>query len=212
MKAKRKKIPGNSELEVMKRCRRRCCVCYGLNRDEKIKRGQIAHLDWDPSNNRIENLAFMCLEHHDLFDTRTSQSRSFAIEEVKLYKRELEDRYESWQFLKKDTELLNLLADMIDPEAIANAAEKIAGRYVFYGRGLAIEALTNKEIEYVDMDLYIPLLLALGHFQSWGLLAYSSRLICGKNGINVMKIKIKHENICNEIANILASRNKTATK
>jgi hypothetical protein len=39
------------------------------------KLGQIAHLDKDPSNAAEDNLAFMCLTHHALYDSKTSQHK-----------------------------------------------------------------------------------------------------------------------------------------
>lgn len=56
-----------------------------------MKKGQIAHLDHDSSNNDLESLAFLCLPHHDQYDSRTSQSKNFMTAEVKGYRRELHE-------------------------------------------------------------------------------------------------------------------------
>lgn len=86
----RKKIPDNIQKEVLVSSRRRCCICYGLNRDISIKKGQIAHLDGDNNNNnKFDNLAFLCFDHHDEYDGKTSQSKNFTIKEVKKYRAEL---------------------------------------------------------------------------------------------------------------------------
>lgn len=85
----RKKIPEKTADRVFITSRRRCCICYGLNRDVSIKRGQIAHLDQNNQNSDFDNLAFLCLDHHDEYDSRTSQSRNLAIGEVKKYRAEL---------------------------------------------------------------------------------------------------------------------------
>lgn len=82
-------MPETVETHVLVTSGRRCCICFGLRRDASIKRGQIAHLDRDPSNNAAENLAFLCLDHHDEYDARTSQSKGFTIHEVKHYRSEL---------------------------------------------------------------------------------------------------------------------------
>ena len=71
--------------------RRRCAICLGLNRDAEIKQGQIAHLDGKPANNEIDNLAFLCLPHHDEFDGRRRQSKGLLVEEVKRYRKELHE-------------------------------------------------------------------------------------------------------------------------
>ena len=159
--SKRKKIPKDTEIKIFKRCRRRCCTCYGLKRDKDTKTGQIAHLDHDSSNNEIDNLAYLCLPHHDEYDSRRSQSKGLSLVEVKLYKKELEDHFRTWQFSRKDNELLNFLASMIDLETMADTASKIAGQYVWYGPQLAYEALTFEDRESCDADQYIPLLLTL---------------------------------------------------
>jgi len=37
----------------------------------------------------MSNLVFLCVEHHDRFDSRTSQSKNFTVEEVRLYRDQL---------------------------------------------------------------------------------------------------------------------------
>jgi hypothetical protein len=90
-KRSRKKVRPATETDVLFRSRRRCAICFGLHRDTNIKKGQIAHLDKDPSNNDPDNLAFLCFDHHDTFDSTTRQSKNLTEGEVKLYRAELED-------------------------------------------------------------------------------------------------------------------------
>jgi hypothetical protein len=87
-KVQRKRNP-KVDIEVLLKSKRRCCLCFGLNQDLKEKKGQIAHLDQDPSNDKPDNLAFLCLEHHDQYDSKTSQSRSIQINETKAYREKL---------------------------------------------------------------------------------------------------------------------------
>ena len=87
----RKKIPKKNETKVLTLSRRRCCICYGLSNDFEIKNGQIAHLDQNSENFKIENLSWLCFVHHDQYDSRTSQSKNFTINEVKQYREELYD-------------------------------------------------------------------------------------------------------------------------
>ena len=75
--------------DILLQSRRRCCLCFGLNNDLAEKKGQIAHLDGDSSNNKTDNLAFMCFDHHDQYDSTTSQSKSLQIGEVKSYRDKL---------------------------------------------------------------------------------------------------------------------------
>ncbi len=87
--AKRAKIPKAAETQVLSRSGRRCCICVALSGDATVKQGQIAHLDQDASNNNVANLAFLCLEHHDQYDSRTSQSKGFTESEVTSYRDKL---------------------------------------------------------------------------------------------------------------------------
>ena len=87
--AKRKPIPKATQDELLYLCARRCCLCFGLRADFGEQSGQIAHLDHDPSNNNLDNLAWLCLHHHDEYDRRTSQSKGLTIGEVKRYRQEL---------------------------------------------------------------------------------------------------------------------------
>lgn len=75
--------------DVLTASRRRCCLCFILRQDASEKRGQIAHLDQDRSNSQLDNLAFLCLEHHDQYDGRTSQSKGLTAQEVKRYRAQL---------------------------------------------------------------------------------------------------------------------------
>ena len=93
--AKRKKVPPDTETEVLTKSRRRCCVCFGLCGDDAIKKGQIAHLDGNPDNNSIDNLAWLCFDHHDEHDGKTSQSKNFTIHEIKVYREGLHQHYRS---------------------------------------------------------------------------------------------------------------------
>ncbi len=83
-------IPEATVTQVIMRSRRRCCVCFGLHRDGDLKKGQIAHIDRTNTNNREDNLAYLCLEHHDAYDSKNSQSKGFTPLELKAYRTELD--------------------------------------------------------------------------------------------------------------------------
>ncbi len=95
MTSKRTKLPLEVEKEVLTQSRRRCCVCTGLRRDYRVKKGQIAHLDGNPNNNRPDNLAWLCFDDHDEFDGKTSQSKGLKQKELKEYRKELYERVKS---------------------------------------------------------------------------------------------------------------------
>src|SRR5579872_921907 len=87
----RKRTPTGIETAVLLSSARRCTLCFHLRCDLNEKVGQIAHLDQDPSNCAEDNLAFMCLEHHSVFDSDTSQHKNYTIQEVKAARRKLYD-------------------------------------------------------------------------------------------------------------------------
>jgi len=86
VRTKRKQVKPDYQAEVLERCLRRCCVCFALDQDTSQKAGQISHLDHDPSNDDPDNLVFLCLHHHDQYDSKTSQSKNFTEAEVRKYR------------------------------------------------------------------------------------------------------------------------------
>lgn len=87
--AARATIPPGVIADVLVASRRRCCVCFALSNDSEEKRGQVAHLDRDASNSARDNLVFLCFDHHDQYDSRTSQSKGFTVEELTQYRAQL---------------------------------------------------------------------------------------------------------------------------
>jgi hypothetical protein len=79
----RKEIPPDIQKAVLTKSRRRCALCFYYDKDTSRKNGQIAHLDRRRSNNHEDNLAWLCLNHHSEYDSRTSQHKNFTVEEVK---------------------------------------------------------------------------------------------------------------------------------
>lgn len=82
-KGARRATPSATELLVLDRSRRRCALCYQIDNDLFEKHGQIAHLDQDPTNFAEGNLAWLCLRHHSLYDSKTSQHKNYTQAEVK---------------------------------------------------------------------------------------------------------------------------------
>ncbi|MBU1207673.1 MAG: hypothetical protein KKH04_12195 [Proteobacteria bacterium] len=87
--AKRRKVPAEIEEAVLTKSARRCVLCFGLSNDRSQKRGQIAHIDGNAENSQETNLAFLCLEHHDWYDSRSSQSRGITPAELREYQARL---------------------------------------------------------------------------------------------------------------------------
>jgi hypothetical protein len=82
-KTPRKRTPTEIELAVLDKSRRRCALCFQIIGDLTEKRGQIAHLDENPANYFEDNLAFLCLDHHSQYDSKTSQHKNYTMAELK---------------------------------------------------------------------------------------------------------------------------------
>lgn len=114
--------------EVFIASRRRFCLCVFLEgKDERCK-GQIAHLNRDPSDSRLENLVFLCLEHHDEYDSRTSQSKGFSVQEVRHYRDQLHERNRR---LIDDIVPANTIP-IVDPQSIPNREPTLPSEESYY--------------------------------------------------------------------------------
>jgi hypothetical protein len=170
--AKRKRVADAIQAEVLVKSRRRCCVCFGLGKDDQVKQGQLAHLDQDRTNNGEENLVFLCLAHHDQFDSRTSQSKNLTQTEVERYRQELYQHFSPWNRVTHSEQLLNFLAAYVDIEVIAKTLVKIGQQATAFPEYQLKLALTETDVESLDGDIALPLIHILDHLASWGFVTY----------------------------------------
>jgi hypothetical protein len=144
----RKRIPDDVQARVLTRSRRRCCICYGLNRDTSIKQGQIAHIDQEASNGSEENLVFLCMPCHDRYDSTTRQSKNFTAAEVKHFRTEL------------DQALASAFSQQISfGEAATPRPNSFAGHFIRIGGGvssaeLTVHTLPNGDVRIVGEALW----------------------------------------------------------
>jgi hypothetical protein len=92
----RTKPQSDIETAVLLESRRRCCLCVYLDGDWTEKQVQIAHVDRVPSNSNYEDLAVLCLSHHDRYDSRHSQSKGYTPAELRAYRARLVEALRSW--------------------------------------------------------------------------------------------------------------------
>ncbi len=85
-KQQRANIPVSVETDVLFASRRRCCLCLYIDAVHGERRGQIAHLNQNPADAGFDNLVWLCLEHHDLYDSRHSQTKGYTEREVRRYR------------------------------------------------------------------------------------------------------------------------------
>jgi hypothetical protein len=102
----RKPIPPVMQADVVIKSKRRCPLCVFLDGNESERPGQIAHLNGDHSDNRFENLVWLCLEHHDKFDSTTSQTKNYTQVEVKTYRDMLYAKYSESEYSADDVKLV----------------------------------------------------------------------------------------------------------
>ena len=78
----RKKISADTEHSVLVKCLRRCAMCFALNQNTNVVAGQIAHIDRDNTNDSLQNLVYLCLPHHNDYDSTFSQTKRWTVNEV----------------------------------------------------------------------------------------------------------------------------------
>jgi hypothetical protein len=91
---KRKRRPPTkaTEVAVLSKCRRRCALCYTYDdKDLADLQGQLAHISKDRSDSSEENLVYLCLRHHDSFDSTRSQSKGITEGELRKAKERVEE-------------------------------------------------------------------------------------------------------------------------
>lgn len=146
-KEPRKRTPPDVEVTVLEQSRRRCALCFYLDGDLNEKHGQLAHLDGDRTNYAEENLAFLCIEHHSLYDSKTSQHKNYTLREVKTARRELYDAISEGKHLMVSGSLVTSKLNELKIAALHNLYEVLVkGHYAINRRAKA--ALPQTENEY----------------------------------------------------------------
>jgi hypothetical protein len=82
-------IDPDDETKVLTSGARRCALCFHLVGDLSEKEGQIAHVDRNRANKAPDNLAFLCLPHHSIYDSTNSQHKNYTPRELKAVRAQL---------------------------------------------------------------------------------------------------------------------------
>jgi hypothetical protein len=81
----RKPIPKDVASQILLANRHACCICQSFQ-------VQLHHIDEDPANNDPENIAALCLPHHDQASMQIGLSKKIRPEEIRRYKADWEAR------------------------------------------------------------------------------------------------------------------------
>jgi hypothetical protein len=85
--SKRREFSAAVKGKVAARCQRRCALCFVFKGKAKPRKGQFAHVDRDHSNSSEGNCAFLCLSHHDSYDSVPSQGARIMPNELRAYEK-----------------------------------------------------------------------------------------------------------------------------
>jgi hypothetical protein len=118
-------------------------------------RGQIAHVDRDPSNGELENGAYLCKEHHDEYDSVSTQSKRLNPAELKEARASLHAFLESGGLPSSSGKLTRRLKQ----------PNRRGVPLAVYERRLPIYKATIEFIRYVVRDLKpeYPQIIKFGH-------------------------------------------------
>jgi hypothetical protein len=146
----RQQIPAVIAARVLFQSDRTCCVCR-----TRGKPVQIHHVDDDPSNSSIENLAVLCLDCHTTTQIIGGFHRKLDAEQIILYREDWvanvgRERAQSRaaiadDLLGSDTEI-KLATGIADIYREANAYESLAMHYAVWGN----DELRDK---YIDLAI-----------------------------------------------------------
>ncbi len=176
---KRKKTPPATEADVLEKFRRRCCICYALNRDFKEKKGQIAHQYHNPSNYCFDNLCYLCQPHHDDYDAKSRQTKGLTRIEVKRYREDLYKTVSEWV---ESTQVVNGLS--VGPQTpILKYSEQTIPTFKTTNQGLQITT-SQPGIRLSDKKYHPTVNLDI-HFKEMVIGSRRVRLLCLTTSLNL---------------------------
>lgn len=113
--AERKKIPKTVESDVLYKSDFKCCVCQ-----DGTQGVHVHHIDENPNNNKLNNLAFLCFYHHDEASKKGSLSKKLTPRTIKKFR---DNWYEEiTEIRKKRREYRSTPLTEVSEEHLTNAA------------------------------------------------------------------------------------------
>jgi len=134
------RIPKRLSSEILIANRHACCVCQ--------KGGvQLHHINWDNSDNTYENLAVLCLEHHDKATAPRSITASLTPEQIITYKRDWENKCKELTHDIARSRTAFFMVDYKNVERIRDLFSQLSGEeYVKAYKQLRDELILEKQL------------------------------------------------------------------
>jgi hypothetical protein len=146
-------IPESIQADVMFKSENLCCIC-------RERGDHIHHVDGNPSNNKIENLVFLCFLHHDEAETKGGLRKKLSPKTILLYRNQLHKEIEvkRQNALKKfDKPIVGLSEETLFKASISaiiiTELKKIEEEY-FEATWKERDILLNKLSKYSDYTNY----------------------------------------------------------
>ncbi|MFC2113308.1 HNH endonuclease signature motif containing protein [Bacteroidota bacterium] len=158
-------IPPKIETELLFINDRTCCICR-----EDSKGIQIHHIDSNPSNNSIKNLAVVCTHHHDQIHKTGGVTKRISPRLLKKYKHEWEltvfkKRTKDFTPLKSESKIEEMLFEFeirkIAFEILSiedNDKKEIIKRLEFYHSLYLLEGYDDKILEAINQIIVLSAL------------------------------------------------------
>jgi hypothetical protein len=144
-------LPPDLAAQILFQSDRTCCVCR-----EKGKPVQIHHLDDDPSNNDLRNLAVLCFDCHRETQIRGGFDRKLDAEQVVLYRSDWHRIVATDRATSEGAREVNQDAYAADVESIISIAEIYRENKEYELLAVHYDSVGNVELR----DKYIELALA----------------------------------------------------
>jgi len=110
VKKSRISVPQSTAAKLLFQNRHRCCVCR-----EPRKPVHIHHIDENPANNYLRNLAVLCLDHHSDVTGSEGSGRNYSVDEILLFKSTWEAECVEWSSSSDDSDADSTEDETVEP-------------------------------------------------------------------------------------------------
>jgi len=130
-KKKRIAVPEQAQSRVLFLNEHTCCVC-----NNALKAVLLHHINEDPSDNRVENLAVVCLECSEKIHRKSPAAKGYSSSEVALYK----EHWEQCVAKRREFLALPVVKETVREIDLSSGVERHIEREGPYVDGLALRA------------------------------------------------------------------------